>query len=73
MGRARVPPMYILIAGGILEIIGTVCLSKTPTSFGVSSAQYVFQILAGTGIGFFNAALILMVPIVLEMRDLGKI
>jgi len=72
MGRAKTPPMYILIAGGLLEIVGTICLSRTPTTYQVSAAQYGFQILAGTGVGFFNAVLILLVPIVLERRDLGK-
>jgi hypothetical protein len=33
--------------------------------------QYGYQILTGTGVGFFNAALILLVPYVVEKRDLA--
>ena len=72
MGRARVRPEYILSTGGILEVIGVIFLSKTSTGLQIARAQYGFQILAGTGVGFFNAALILLVPYVLEKRDLGK-
>lgn len=71
MGKGKVPPFYILLAGGILEIIGTTFLSMAPTSTEVAASQYGFQILAGAGVGFFNAALILMVPFVVEKRDLG--
>ena len=72
MGRGRIPPQHILVAGGILEIVGTVCLSKSSTALQISHAYYGYQILAGTGVGFCNAALILLVPYVLEKRDLGK-
>lgn len=72
MGRARVRAEYILLAGGIFEIVGTILLSKTSTGLQIPRAQYGFQVLTGTGVGFFNAALILLVPYVLEKRDLGK-
>lgn len=72
MGRGRIRAEYILLAGGILEVSGTVLLYKTSAGLQITHAQYGYQILTGTGVGFFNAALILLVPHVLEMRDLGK-
>ncbi len=72
MGRARIRPEFILFAGGVFEIVGTICLSKTSVGLQIPRAQYGFQVLTGTGVGFFNAALILLVPYVLEKRDLGK-
>jgi hypothetical protein len=72
MGRARIRAEYVLVAGGILEIVGTILLSKTSVGLQIPRVQYGYQILTGTGVGFFNAALILLVPYVVEKRDLGK-
>lgn len=70
--KKMVAPIYILAAGGILEIIGTVCLSMTSTSPEISASQYGFQILIGSGVGFINSALLLLVPFVMKRQDLGK-
>lgn len=70
--KKMVAPIYILVAGGILEVIGIICLSMISTSPEISASQYGFQILIGSGVGCFNAALILMVPFVMESRDLGN-
>lgn len=72
MGRGRIRADYILVAGGILEVVGTILLSKTSAEPQIKGAYYVYLILTGTGVGFFNAALILLVPHVLETRDLGQ-
>jgi Na+/melibiose symporter-like transporter len=71
VGKTGVPPIYILFVGGVLQIVGTIGLSKTPTSFEIWGAQYVFQIIAGLGNGCINPILLLAVPVV-EKRDLGK-
>jgi hypothetical protein len=70
--KKAVAPIYILFAGGILEIIGVVCLSMASVSPEISAFQYGFQILIGSGVGCFNSALILMVPFVMDPRDLGN-
>lgn len=72
MGRGKIRAEYILVAGGILEVVGTILLSKTSAGLQITHAHYGYQILTGTGVGFLNAALILLVPHVLETRDLGK-
>lgn len=72
MGRARIRAEYILLAGGIFELVGTILLSKSSAGLQIPRGQYGFQVLTGTGVGFFNAALILLVPYVVEKRDLGK-
>lgn len=69
--KKLVAPIYILMAGAILQIIGTVCLSRTDTSPTISASQYGFQILIGSGIGFINSALLLLVPFVMKSQDLG--
>ena len=69
--KKLVAPIYILMAGGILEIIGTVCLSMIDTSPKILASQYGFQILIGSGVGFINSALLLLVPFVMKRQDLG--
>lgn len=71
MGRMKLPPTYILLAGSIFETAGVVGLSKSSTQPAISASQYGFQILAGAGVGCFNVALALLVPYVTEKRDLG--
>lgn len=72
IGKTRIPPIYFLFAGGLLEVAGTAGLCVTPTTWKIWPPQYVFQILAGTGVGFFNGTLTLLVPFIVEKRDLGK-
>ncbi|TVY23362.1 Efflux pump [Lachnellula hyalina] len=71
IGKTRIPPIYFLFAGGLLEVAGTAGLCVTPTTWKIWPPQYVFQILAGTGVGFFNGTLTLLVPFIVEKRDLG--
>jgi hypothetical protein len=72
MGKGRLPPCYVVLAGAVLEIIGVVLLSRIDTSIHVDNAQYGFQVIAGLGTGMINAALILLIPYIMEKRDLGK-
>jgi drug/metabolite transporter (DMT)-like permease len=72
MGKPRIPPCGVVLAGAILEIIGVVLLSRISTSPHIDSTQYGFQVLAGLGTGMINAALIILVPYIMEKRDLGK-
>lgn len=70
--KKTVASIYILAAGGILEVIGTVCLATMSTSPEISGPQYVFQVLIGSGVGFINSALLLLVPFVMKRGDLGE-
>jgi hypothetical protein len=72
MGKGRVPPCWVVMAGAILEIIGITLLSRISTSTHIDSTQYGFQVLAGIGTGFINAGLIILVPYIMEKRDLGE-
>jgi dipeptide/tripeptide permease len=72
MGKGRVPPCWVVMAGAILEIIGIVLLSRISTSPEIDTSQYGFQVIAGLGTGMINAALIILVPYIMEKRDLGE-
>ncbi|KAF2184758.1 MFS general substrate transporter [Zopfia rhizophila CBS 207.26] len=71
MGKPQIPLCYIVLSGTIMQIIGTIFLARTPTDSYIHPSQYGFQILTGTGMGFLNAALILLVPYATEKRDLA--
>jgi dipeptide/tripeptide permease len=72
IGKGRIPPCWVVMAGAILEIIGIVLLSRISTSPKIDSTQYGFQVLAGLGTGMINAGLIILVPYIMEKRDLGE-
>jgi hypothetical protein len=70
--RTKIPPIYLLFAGGFFEIAGTAGLSHAPNTHQIWHPQYVFQILARTGVGCINSILTLLVPFAVGERDLGK-
>lgn len=72
MGKPRIPPCGVVLAGAVLEIIGVVLLSRISTSPQIDTSQYGFQVLAGLGTGMVNAALIILVPYIMETKDLCK-
>ena len=71
MGRLKIPPCWIVLFGSILQVAGTVLLAQLDDYHEIRPSQYGFQIIAGTGVGFVNAALTLLVPYVMDKRDLG--
>lgn len=70
--RKHIPPIYFLLFGGILHVIGLACLSTLPTTGEYPAAGYGYEVLAGAGVGITFGILILTTPFVVEARDLGK-
>lgn len=73
MGKLRVPPTQITVIGAILEVVGLVFLSRTSRARHISPSQYGFQMITAVGNGFVNTAVVLMIPYVMENRDLGDL
>lgn len=71
MDRWKIPPTYMCVAGAILQIVGLVFLSRASISIPIQSSQFGFQIITGYGNGLIQTAVILLIPYVLENRDLG--
>jgi len=71
ISKVDFPGIYILFLGGVLEIVGTVGLSKAPTSYNIWPPQYAFQVITGLGVGCFSAILVLLVPVVTQKRELA--
>ncbi|KAL2864859.1 uncharacterized protein BJX67DRAFT_389704 [Aspergillus lucknowensis] len=68
-GRLKVPFVYILLSGIVLQIAGMFLLSTTPTTVHVWTGQFGYAVLAGLGVGIAVAAMYNMVPLVVEKDD----
>lgn len=70
MFKTNISLIFILLVSIILQIIDTVSLTKTSTSFDVWAVQYAFQIFASMRIDLFNIMLFLMISYIVKKRDL---
>ena len=68
-GRAKIPPIYLLLGGSAVQIVGFTLLSMAPATNSINKAQYGYEIIAGFAVGVNLACLILMTPLVVEKKD----
>ncbi|KAI0010709.1 putative multidrug resistance protein fnx1 [Xylariaceae sp. FL0662B] len=68
-GKVKIPPIYIVIAGSCLQILGFALLGTLPPTLDIPPQIYGFEILAGLGCGINFALLFVMIPFVNEKRD----
>lgn len=71
-GRLKVPPMFVILAGSCLQIIGFALLGTLPVTLQVPPRIYGYQIIAGLGCGMSVPLFFVMVPFVVEPRDKGR-
>lgn len=67
--KAKVPPIYLLFTGGVLESIGVGLLSNLPALGPLPGLLYLYEILAGMGIGIIWGLLLTIPPSIVEERD----
>ena len=68
-----IAPFYLILAGAALQFVGVGLTSSLPASQdGTVHAQYGYEVIMGFGFGFGLATLLIMVPLVLEKRDMRK-
>ncbi|KAF2829410.1 MFS multidrug transporter-like protein [Ophiobolus disseminans] len=67
--RFQTPPMYIMLLGASMQVVGAVLLSTTPTNRHVPSEYYAYEGIAGLGTGLNLACLIVMTPFAADKRD----
>lgn len=71
--KLRIPPLYVLIAGGCLQVIGVGLFSSLDSNdLGIPSAQYGYQVIMGFGFGLGLSTILLMTPMIVQPKDLGK-
>ncbi|KAK3321991.1 putative efflux pump antibiotic resistance protein [Apodospora peruviana] len=71
--RARVPPVYFLVFGAVLNLVGNGLLSSLPTdgSTRFPGAGYAYQVITAGGVGTTFGILVLATPFMVEPRDLA--
>jgi hypothetical protein len=72
--RLKIAIFYVLLGAGILQTIG-LSLMSTLTSLdqNIPPATYGYQIILGVGFGITVATVVMMIPLVVEKRDMGTL
>ncbi|TGJ78863.1 hypothetical protein E0Z10_g9909 [Xylaria hypoxylon] len=68
-GRLKIPPIWIILVGAVLQVIGFALLGTLPITTDLLPRTYGFEIIAGFGCGMNLALLFVIVPQVSEKRD----
>lgn len=71
-GRLKVPPVYIILTGACLQIVGFALMSKLPLTLEAPPQIYGYQVIAGLGCGMVLPLLFVMIPFVVGDRDRGE-
>ncbi|KAH6706125.1 hypothetical protein VD0002_g5664 [Verticillium dahliae] len=70
--KLKVPPLYVLTLGGVLQVIGVGLFSSLDsTTLKVPDAQYGYQVIMGLGFGFNLATILMMATIIVPENDLA--
>lgn len=68
----NVAPFYILLGSSCLTTIGLVLLSTLSVYEHIEPASYGYQVILGLGIGASLGSSLLMIPMVVDKKDMGK-
>lgn len=61
-GKVKIPPIFLIMIGSGLQIVGFALLSTLTISEVVPASQYGFQVIAGFGVGINLSTLLLITP-----------
>lgn len=68
-GKAKIPAIYIVLFGAVLQVIGFALLGTLHETGGIEPATYGYMVLGGMGCGISYSTMILIVPFAAEKRD----
>jgi hypothetical protein len=71
--KAKVPIIYIILLGSVLQTVGLSLLSTTPHTESIFMGQYGYQVVAGLGVGMVLGCLVVIMPFTVEERDKCKL
>lgn len=69
--QGRIPPVYVLITATMLQVLGTGLLYSIPITAHIPASFYVYEVLAGMGVGLGLAMLLNITPFIVEKQLLG--
>lgn len=69
--KRKVQPIFLLLFGASLQLIGLALMTTLSNSGGIPAAQYGYEILTGFGVGTMFGILLLLTPFAVDRRDLG--
>ncbi|KAI1743096.1 putative efflux pump antibiotic resistance protein [Xylaria scruposa] len=67
--KLRIPAIFILMAGALLQVVGFALLGTLNPSAKLPPLVYVYQVIAGLGCGICVQMLFLAIPFTAEKRD----
>ena len=68
-GKAKIPPIYLMLGGSAIQVVGFALLSTAPKTTRISHAQYGYEAISGFAVGVNLCCLIMMTPFAVEKRD----
>ncbi len=71
-GKFKIPPVYLLILGSVLQVLGFALIGTLPSTLDIPSRIYGYQVLAGWGCGINFSLLFILLPFVNEKQDNGR-
>jgi hypothetical protein len=73
MSKLKIPPLYLLITGGSLQVLGVGLFSSLDSAnLEIPSAQYGYQAIMGFGFGLSLSTTLMMAPLVVQQKDMGR-
>ncbi|KAH7131785.1 MFS multidrug transporter-like protein [Dendryphion nanum] len=69
ISKLRVPSIYLILVGAVLQVIGFALLGTLNDSRTIQKSVYGYQVLAGLGCAFSFSNLLLLVAFTAEKRD----
>jgi hypothetical protein len=74
IGKTKVPPIFVLFTGSVIQLVGIILFSTLPTNVtkSIPRENYGYEVLNATGIGICFGMSLVMPPFLVEKRDLDK-
>ncbi|KAI0429506.1 putative multidrug resistance protein fnx1 [Xylaria sp. FL1042] len=69
VGKAKIPPVFLLVLGSVLQVVGFALIGTLPSDLDIPSQIYGYQVLAGWGCGINFALLFILIPFVNKKQD----
>ena len=70
-GKTRIPPVYLLLVGSIIQLVGLALFSTLSDGLTIPTVIYGWEVISGCGIGIVMGMLLVLPPHLVEPRDLG--